>query len=197
MSKPKKNKTHVSGGPKEQQAAAGLRDLRETIMHLEADPEAGRLWGDAQHALMKTRADRKEIMRLIASRDIGRLKQMLEALESGRTQPPPPPGASPDAPPGADAGDGAGSESEPPVDPGELRRAMQAFRRRLKLQRLDDESRLTVKPMTSGRHSEIAAIIPPREFADAIWRELARRGDLVDMGQGFYRLAEEPREKGR
>ncbi len=76
------------------------------------------------------------------------------------------------------------------IPPETLRSALKAFRKRLKLARLDDESRLGHGPMSSGRGSGIVAIIPPTQFPQAVWDELHRQGKLRRAGQGMYELAE-------
>jgi hypothetical protein len=70
----------------------------------------------------------------------------------------------------------------------ELKRAMKAFKRRLKLTRLDEESRLGRGPMSGGGYSGINSIIPPREFPQEVWDELVRRGQLSRDEDGFYRI---------
>jgi hypothetical protein len=83
------------------------------------------------------------------------------------------------------------SEATPsPAPPSkeELKLAMKAFRKRLKLTRLDDESRLGYGPMTSGGKSGVAAIKPPDQFAKEIWQELANQGKLKHIGHGLYEL---------
>ena len=70
----------------------------------------------------------------------------------------------------------------------EMREALKAFRKRLKLTRLDDESRLGNRQMTGGLKSEVDAIIPPSEYTPEVWKSLVRAGVLTDMGQGFYML---------
>ena len=70
--------------------------------------------------------------------------------------------------------------------PEELRRAMKAFKKRLKLARLDDESRLGRGAMTSGGKSGIVAIRPPHQYPQAVWDELVRQGRLKYSGQGLY-----------
>ena len=70
----------------------------------------------------------------------------------------------------------------------EMREALKAFRKRLKLIRLDDESRLGNRQMTGGLKSEVDAIIPPNEYTDEVWKSLARVGVLRYTGQGFYEL---------
>lgn len=75
-------------------------------------------------------------------------------------------------------------------DPAEVKRAMKAFRKRLKLTRLDDESKLGHRAMSSGRQSSIVAIMPPYGYRQEIWDELVRQGRLKDAGRGFYELVE-------
>ncbi len=78
---------------------------------------------------------------------------------------------------------GAGIPSE------ELRKAMQAFKKRLKLTRLDDESRLGHGPMSGGGQSGVQAIQPPSQFPKPVWDELVRQGRLRYAGHGLYELA--------
>ncbi|GAB5495603.1 MAG: hypothetical protein Phyf2KO_06830 [Phycisphaerales bacterium] len=72
----------------------------------------------------------------------------------------------------------------------EMREALKAFRKRLKLTRLDDESRLGSNKLSGGLKSDIDAIVPPKEFADSVWKDLAKVGVLRNTGQGFYQLVE-------
>lgn len=66
--------------------------------------------------------------------------------------------------------------------------ALRAFKKRLKLQRLSDESRLGGRYTSGGRASNIDAITPPLDFPPDIWPALVADGRLVDTGQGFYAL---------
>ena len=75
--------------------------------------------------------------------------------------------------------------------PEQLKAAFKAFRRRLKLTRLDEESRLGGRGLTGGRPSGIAGITPPHEYPQEVWDELVRQGKLRKMGHGTYGLAEE------
>lgn len=72
----------------------------------------------------------------------------------------------------------------------ELKLAMKAFRKRLRLTRLDDESKLGHGPMSSGGRSGIVAIRPPVQFPAEIWDELVKLGKLEYVGQGLYELLE-------
>ncbi len=77
------------------------------------------------------------------------------------------------------------------IDPATLKNALKAFKKRLKMARLDDESRLGHGPMSSGGHSGIVAIVPPNQYPQAVWDELARQGKLRRAGQGMYELRTE------
>jgi hypothetical protein len=80
---------------------------------------------------------------------------------------------------------------QPPApSPQELKAALKAFKKRLKLTRLDDQSRIGVGPMSSGRPSGIVAISPPDQYPQAVWDELARQGKLKRAGSGLYELVE-------
>jgi hypothetical protein len=78
----------------------------------------------------------------------------------------------------------------PGPTPQELKSAMKAFRKRLKLTRLDDQSRIGVGPLSSGRQSGIVAITPPDQFPQSVWDELVRQGKLRRAGHGMYELVE-------
>ncbi len=78
-----------------------------------------------------------------------------------------------------------------PLDPANLKRAMKAFRKRLKLTRLNEESKLGRNPLTSGKKSQVVAIMPPRQDPAEVWQELVRQGRLKDTGSGFYELIDD------
>jgi len=73
--------------------------------------------------------------------------------------------------------------------PQELSRALQAFKKRLKLTRLDHESKLGYGPMTGGRPSAIVAITPPNQYPRSVWDALVAQGRLKKGQQGMYELA--------
>ncbi len=76
-----------------------------------------------------------------------------------------------------------------PATEEQLKKALKAFRKRLKLTQLDDESRLGHSPL-SGSSTKVVGIQPPREFPKEIWEELAEKGFLKYDGGGFYLLVE-------
>jgi hypothetical protein len=71
-----------------------------------------------------------------------------------------------------------------------LKQALKAFKKRLKLTRLDNESRLS-GGILGGRASAIVAISPPNEYPLEVWEELVRQGKLRKMGSGTYGLPEQ------
>lgn len=86
-------------------------------------------------------------------------------------------------------------EAEPTIPPGsptpeELRNAFKAFKKRLKLTRLDDESSLGHGPMSSGKSSGVVAITPPHQYPRAVWNALVAQGRLKYAGQGLYQLVD-------
>jgi len=73
-------------------------------------------------------------------------------------------------------------------NPDTLRDALKAFKKRLKLSKLDDESTLGRGPLSSGRSAGIVAITPPNQYPRAVWDELVAQGKLRYSGQGLYEL---------
>jgi hypothetical protein len=71
----------------------------------------------------------------------------------------------------------------------ELKKAMKAFKKRMKLTQLDDDSRLGHSPLT-GSKTRVVSIQPPAGFGREIWEELVERGFLKRDGVGFYQLVE-------
>ena len=71
------------------------------------------------------------------------------------------------------------------------KKAFKAFKKRLKLTRLDAESGISGGPTTSGRSSGIVAITPPNQFSQAVWDELVKQGKLKKAGHGTYELVAE------
>jgi peptidoglycan hydrolase-like protein with peptidoglycan-binding domain len=84
------------------------------------------------------------------------------------------------------------AEPTPPTGPTpqELKSAMKAFRKRLKLTQLDDQSRIGRSPLSGGHASAIVGIVPPDQFRPAVWEELARQGKLKRAGNGMYALGQ-------
>lgn len=133
---------------------------------------AGPQWGAMHKLLLKAKVDPGAIMRLVASRDAAGLADLVRWLHGEEV-----------AEPVVEAPSG------PAVDPEVMRSAMKVFRKRLRLARLDAESRLGVGPLSGGKRNEIDAIEAPREYPTAVWHALVAAGRLRSDGKGFYSLA--------
>ena len=64
-------------------------------------------------------------------------------------------------------------------------RAFKAFKKRLKLTQLDDESGLS----RGSKTSRIVGITPPAGFPPQVWEELVSLGKLKREPHGMYALA--------
>jgi len=73
------------------------------------------------------------------------------------------------------------------ISPEVLKRALKAFKKRLKLTSLDEDSRLG-KGAFSGGHQGVCAIQPPNQFPREVWEQLCRQGKLRSSGHGLYEL---------
>ena len=135
---------------------------------------AGPHWGALHKLLLKAKVDPHAIMRLVTARDAAQAALMLRWLKGEEVEVA--------APVPAEA---------PKVDPDVMKAAMKAFRKRLKFARLDAESRLGVRPTTTGKRAEIDAIIAPSDYPRSVWEALVAAGRLRNDGGGFYALVDE------
>lgn len=158
---------------------AVLAELQTIAEKLETadEGESGPIWGQTHKLLLKTDADAAEVAEVVMHRDVEALRRLMRRLGGESVEAPAAPDATPA--PGADI----------PADT--LKKAMRAFRKRLKLTRLDHESRINVNPLTSGKKADFDAIMPPRDFPQEVWDTLVAQGELKRMGSGFYMLGEE------
>ena len=72
-----------------------------------------------------------------------------------------------------------------------LKRALKAFRKRLRVVRLDSESSVGGGPMSSGRESHIVGVRAPDMYPQDVWDELGRQNRLVETRDGVYELPPE------
>ena len=73
------------------------------------------------------------------------------------------------------------------IPPETLKSALKAFKKRLKLTALDDDSRLG-RGAFSGGSVGVFAITPPNQFPREVWEELCKQGKLRSSGHGMYEL---------
>ena len=62
----------------------------------------------------------------------------------------------------------------------DLKKALKAFKKRMKLTQLDDDSKLGRSPLT-GSKAKVVSIQPPAGFGREIWEELVEKGRRVRL----------------
>lgn len=139
-----------------------LRAQTDPVQELESWTMLGRLLG-------RMPVDQAELKRICEERDAIGLDVMISKLED------------PDA---FKAKEGP----LPDFSQAELNEALRVFRHRLKFKKLDDESKISQRDVTTGKSANIDSIQPPpaSEFDPRIWKVLVKAGKLIDAGSGFY-----------
>ncbi|MEM9752098.1 MAG: hypothetical protein AAF916_01805 [Planctomycetota bacterium] len=177
------------------------------------DPKsATKLWGRAQVALMRLGVDATRVASVVDARDIEALARLVKQADTGAAMgqqgreanaKPPATTATGGKPrdflPSVADGrtinqmrqDQATSSGRDSLEEENLKKALKAFRRKLKTMRRDDESKLGSKYVTSGRSSSISAIEPPREYPPAVWQKLVELKRLCEAGRGLFELPED------
>jgi len=135
-----------------------LRASAEEAASGAADP-----WPAAREAIAAARETDPGLLAAVEARDAAALRAIVEEWSAGK-------------------------RPLPEHDRDLLKRAMRAFRKRLGVTQLDDESTVGGGPMSGGRSSGISGVSPPRDYPREIWLELARQGRLVNRGQGVFEL---------
>lgn len=184
--------------------AQKLAELVTEIWLAQGSTKAAKLWEQAGKELLAAGVDANKVVRLIKDRQAEDLAELVRQLDAGQKPAaqqtaPPAPSSAPTPPQttgtpvgqsgqsGQSGQEGHGGQSADDLD-AQLKRAMGAFKKKLKTMRLDDESRLGGRYVTRGTSSTISAITPPRDFPDSIWKELVRQGRLKAAGQGMYQM---------
>ncbi len=126
-------------------------------------------WALAGRLLSRMPTDQKAVAEAVKNRDLDALNAIVSALEN------PTPKTEP-------------QKSAPEVTQADMEAALKAFKKRLKLARLADESKLGGHYTTGGKQSQIDAIVAPTEFRPEVWKALEKAGRLRHTGQGFYAL---------
>ncbi len=123
-------------------------------------------WELASRILGRLSNDAGAIKQICTQRDVPGLEALLDKIEGKVTA--------------------AASVQLPEYSHEELERALKAFKKRMQVNRLADESKLGGRYTSGGRKSSIDAIQPPDGFPREIWLVLVRDGKLKDMGGGFF-----------
>ena len=175
MAKKKKKKKQGGYVPPPLDVDVVIAEVEALLPVLES-PESGPEWGQVQKLLVKAKADTGAVARAIISRDPEAIRTLILVLRGE---------AELEAPPT--------EEPLPEIPDEELRSAMKAYRKRLKLIKLDHESKLGHSPLSTGKGADFESIIPPEQWAPEVWKVLAAKGELESTGQGFYKLPDVPR----
>lgn len=197
--------------------AERLSDLVAELWLCEDEKKATQLWGRAQVALMKAGCNAVQVANVVGKRDTEGLAKLVQQVDAGRTPgagsaaapaaPAPQKAEFKGTPPleGETVARGARSLADgrtiaemqaqkqaeggyDSLESGNLKRAMNEFKRKLKSMKRDDESRLSGRYTTKGISSGIVAITPPKEFPATVWEELVRQGRLKKAGGGTYSM---------
>ncbi len=173
MAKKNKKKRKPSGHkpPPGHDSKAILNEIDELAATL-TDESPGAEWGKIQMSLLKAKAEPSLVAQVIMNRD----RAGLEVLRLHLHDPSTPLVTEKPA------------EELPEVPPETLRDAMRAFRKRMKLTKLDHESKLGRSPLTGGKEAEFESILPPHQFPSEVWKTLAAQGELESCGGGFYKM---------
>ena len=72
----------------------------------------------------------------------------------------------------------------------DLKKALKAFKKKIKNLRLEDDSKLGRGPLSGTGKQKVVSIQPPSGFGRETWEQLAEQGFLKRDGGGFYELVE-------
>ena len=141
------------------------KTLADAVEQLRADPDSARPWVEAGRALDSVilYEEDAEIRAAVDARDLAALRTIVAEWTSG-------------------------ARPLTRQDKGVLKRAMKAFRKRLKLQRLDAESTVGGGPMSSGKTSSIVGVSAPDQYPQEVWDQLVGQKRLVLGQHGLYEL---------
>ncbi len=172
-----------------------LSQIVSDLWLAEDEKDKTKLWGRAQMALMRAGVDATRVANVVNKRDSEALARLVAKVDAGAAPAQSAGGKTPSVPSLADGRTVGQVRAESTADGGydsldevNLKRAMKAFRRKIKTLRRDDESRLGSRYVTYGRTSNIAAITPPTEYPMPVWEKLAELGRIKKAGQGTFEL---------
>jgi hypothetical protein len=146
-----------------------LDELLEKVREYPDPRRASAEWKQIYALLGKSDLPARSYQHVVGMRDVAGLDSLLGDLHR--------------------APDTTGGEDVP--DAAECKKALSAFRKRAKLTRLDDESKLGRGPLSKGADKSLSAITPPADWPEEVWQHLVREGRLRYVGHGMYELVEQ------
>ncbi|MBC8203560.1 MAG: hypothetical protein H8E91_07005 [Planctomycetes bacterium] len=170
-----KNKKKKKGGYKP--PAISVQDTIDEIVSLSqqifSTEEPGALWGQLHKLFLKSTVDPNVAAKIIMHKDVDELQQVLDQLQHGEE---------------ATIENKQKDEPLPELSHETKKQAMRMFRKRVKFIKLDRESKLGIGPLTTGKEATFDSVEAPHDYPSEVWKVLAAEGQLVDDGDGFYRL---------
>ncbi len=142
------------------------RILTGVVAQLQSGGAPDQAWAEASRALAATQEEDVELYVAIDEHDLDALSTIVRQWASNE-------------------------RTLPKHDRDVLKRALKAFRKRLKIVRLDSVSTAGHGPMSSGRQSSIVGVQPPDQYPQEVWDELARQKRLIAGRDGIYELPPE------
>ena len=144
-----------------------FRVLKDVVAQLQLGVAPDNAWAEAARAFKAAREDDDvELYVAIEERDQAALRAIVQGWESGK-------------------------RTLVEHDRDVLKRALKAFRKRLKLMQLDAESTVGGGPMSAGKRSSIVGVRAPDQYPQEVWDELARQKRLIANNDGTYELPPE------
>jgi len=144
-----------------------FRMLKDVVAQLRLGVAPDRAWAEAERAFAAAREDDDvELFVAIEERDLEALRAIVAGWESG-------------------------ARTLVQHDRDVLKRALKAFRKRLKLVNLDAESTVGGGPMSSGKRSSIVGVRAPDQYPQEVWDELVRQKRLIAGSDDTYELPPE------
>jgi hypothetical protein len=144
-----------------------LREVAARLGAATTPDEADPAWADADRAVADAGAGEDPVAALpVLVRDLDALRALLEAWDGRQA-------------------------ALPERDQAVLRRAMNAYKKRLKILRVDDEASSSRNPLSRGARSAISGIRPPEAYGEDVWALLVAHGRLRDAGHGLLEPAGE------
>lgn len=141
--------------------------LSDIVAQLQLGVATDKAWEAASRAFEATREDDDiELFVAIDERDLDALRSIVEEWKSG-------------------------TRNLTKHDREVLKRALKAFRKRLKIVQLDSESSVGGGPTSSGKQSSIVGVRAPDQYPQEVWDVLVRQKRLVADRDGIYELPPE------
>ncbi len=182
-----------------------LSEIVSDLWLAEDGPTKSKLWKRAEQILTSAGIKKSEVRPIVGKRDIKALGALVQQVDAG---------SAPKQPEGAEGTGGEAPEQTGPMwkadgdtrtvqdvikqkaeqhgfdslEEENLKRALKAFRKKLKALKLEDESRLGNRYVTYGRESNITGIQPPNQYPPEVWAKLVELGRLKKAGQGTFAL---------